>query len=83
MSFIYQIRRDTAANWSAANPTLLEGEWALETDTKLTKLGDGVTAWNALEYFTALDSKPDLFVAATTPGSLGNGDFWLDTSATI
>lgn len=32
---------------------------------------------------TALDAKPDLFVASTTPGSLGSGDFWLDTSATI
>lgn len=32
---------------------------------------------------TSLAAKPDLFVAASTPGSLGAGDFWLDTSATI
>ena len=32
---------------------------------------------------TALDAKPDLFVASTEPGSLGVGDFWLDTSATV
>jgi hypothetical protein len=32
---------------------------------------------------TALDGKPDLFVASTTPGSFGVGDFWLDTSAAI
>mgnify|MGYP007086240955 CR=1 FL=1 len=32
---------------------------------------------------TSLDAKPDLFIASTTPGSLGSGDFWLDTSATI
>lgn len=32
---------------------------------------------------TSLDAKPDLFVASTTPGSLGAGDFWFDTSATI
>lgn len=32
---------------------------------------------------TALDAKPDLFVAATEPGSFGVGDFWLDTSATV
>lgn len=31
----------------------------------------------------SLDSKPDLFVASSTPGSLEAGDFWLDTSATI
>lgn len=32
---------------------------------------------------TSLDAKPDLFVASTEPGSLGIGDFWLDTSAAI
>lgn len=32
---------------------------------------------------TALDAKPDLFVASTEPGSLGVGDFWLDTSSTV
>jgi hypothetical protein len=31
----------------------------------------------------SLDAKPDLFIASSAPGSLGNGDFWLDTSATI
>ena len=32
---------------------------------------------------TALDAKPDLFVASTEPGSLATGDFWLDTSVTV
>lgn len=32
---------------------------------------------------TALDAKPDLFIASSTPGTLGNGDFWLDTSAAV
>lgn len=31
---------------------------------------------------SSVTAKPDLFVQATTPGSLGNLDFWLDTSAT-
>ena len=47
-----QIRRDTAANWTAANPVLADGEWALETDTRLLKLGDGTTAWDSLDYFS-------------------------------
>lgn len=47
-----QIRRDTAANWQAANPVLANGEWALETDTRLLKLGDGDTPWNTLDYFS-------------------------------
>jgi hypothetical protein len=45
-----QIRRDTAAAWTAANPTLASGEPALETDTRKQKTGDGVTAWNGLAY---------------------------------
>jgi len=43
-------RRDTAANWTAVNPVLLSGEWGLETDTRRLKIGDAVTAWNALAY---------------------------------
>jgi hypothetical protein len=45
-----QLRRDTAAAWAAANPTLASGEPALETDTRKQKTGDGVTAWNGLAY---------------------------------
>lgn len=51
-----QMRRDTAANWKSVNPILLAGEWALETDTRLMKIGDGSTAYNALPYSTAEDS---------------------------
>lgn len=43
-------RRDTAANWTAANPTLAAGEFGYETDTEKLKLGDGTTAWNSLLY---------------------------------
>lgn len=45
-----QIRKDTAANFTLNNPTLLSGEPALETDTRKRKIGDGVTAWNSLAY---------------------------------
>lgn len=45
-----QVRRDTAANWTSVNPVLADGEQGLERDTKQTKFGDGVTAWNALDY---------------------------------
>jgi len=46
-----KIRRDTAGNWSSNNPTPLEGEWCLETDTGNVKIGDGSTAWNDLGYY--------------------------------
>jgi hypothetical protein len=45
-----QNRRDTAANWTANNPTLAAGEIGLETDTAKYKMGDGATAWNSLAY---------------------------------
>lgn len=45
-----QLRRDTAAAWTAANPVLLAGEAGFETDTRRLKIGDGVTAWNSLFY---------------------------------
>lgn len=42
-------RRDTAVNWQAQNPVLLDGEIGIVTDQPdRYKVGDGVTAWNAL-----------------------------------
>lgn len=46
----FRIRRDTAANWTSANPVLALGEPGLETDTRRVKYGDGATAWNSLSY---------------------------------
>lgn len=48
-----RIWSDTAANFTAANPTLAQGQWAKETDTGKVKLGDGSTAWNSLDYYSA------------------------------
>ena len=50
MASIIQIRRDTATNWTSANPTLAQGELGLETDTLKIKAGDGSTAWNSASY---------------------------------
>lgn len=50
LSALQQQRRDTAANWTSANPTLLAGELGYETDTGKWKVGDGSTAWTALGY---------------------------------
>ena len=47
-----KLRRDTAANWTSANPTLGSGEPGFETDTGKLKIGDGSTNWNALGYAT-------------------------------
>jgi hypothetical protein len=74
-----QIRRGTAAQWTSANPVLLSGEQGFETDTKNTKIGDGVTAWNSLGYafvpISLVSAKGDLIVAsaANTVARLGVG----------
>ena len=47
---LMQQRRDTAAAWTAQNPTLLTGELGHETDTGKWKVGDGSTAWTSLAY---------------------------------
>lgn len=87
MSFVYQIRRDTAANWTAANPTLLQGEWALETDTDRVKMGDGTTAWNSLGYFTeekANIASPALTGTPTAPtASAGTNTTQIATTAFV
>ena len=44
------IRNSTAAEWTADNPLLLEGEFGHETDTDRFKLGDGSNLWSALAY---------------------------------
>ena len=45
-----QQRIDTASAFSTANPTLLLGEVAWESDTKKYKIGDGNTQWSSLAY---------------------------------
>jgi hypothetical protein len=62
-----QQRRGTAAQWTAANPVLAAGEIGFETDNNRFKIGNGATAWTALDYFAnsaalsaLLDGAPEL-----------------------
>lgn len=54
MAIKLQVRRGTAANWSAVGVgntvILLPGEIGYETDTGNYKIGDGATVWNSLRY---------------------------------
>ena len=54
LSALQKQRRDTAANWTSANPTLLAGEIGIESDTGYWKVGDGSTVWNSLAYLSGL-----------------------------
>lgn len=73
-----QARRGTAAQWTAANPTLLSGEMGFETDTGLWKVGDGATAWNSLSYMPfGVERRfhgADQFIAFGGSPSLGTTD---------
>ena len=50
LSALMKQRYDTAANWTAQNPTLLAGEIGIESDTKKWKVGTGATTWTSLVY---------------------------------
>lgn len=64
MADLIQLRRDTAANWTSANPVLAQGEPGVETDTDNMKIGDGVTPWNTLAY--VIGATTDLSYNPTT-----------------
>jgi hypothetical protein len=63
-----QLRNGTAAQWTAANPTLAAGEVGIESDTKKQKFGDGTTAWNSLGYAGTVTS-----VTGTSPVASSGG----------
>mgnify|MGYP000161338055 FL=1 len=73
MAVQIQVRNDTAANWTSANPVLAVGEFGYETDTGQVKVGDGSTAWSSLSYFgvssTYVDNSISSLVDAA-PGAL-------------
>jgi hypothetical protein len=50
LSGIFRAKNKTAAQWASENPILRDGELGHEKDTRKSKVGDGVTAWNGLPY---------------------------------
>lgn len=56
MAVQIQLRNDTAANWTSANPTLARGEVGVEIDTNKMKIGTGSATWADLPY-TGIDSE--------------------------
>ena len=58
----FKFRSDTLTNWATENPILLSGEFGVvtglneagdgrENKTEKVKIGDGVTAWNGLDWW--------------------------------
>ena len=77
MAVQIQLRRGTASAWTAANPTLAIGEFAVETDTDKYKIGDGSTAWTSLGYSSlpsnAIASTGGTFTGVVNIGADGTG----------
>ena len=48
MAVQLQMRRGTTVEWAAADPTLANGEWGLDTTTSEYYIGNGSTAWSNL-----------------------------------
>lgn len=57
-----KLRRDTSANWLAADPVLSVGEPGFETDTNTLKIGDGASTWSALSGYRLLSDLLTTFV---------------------
>jgi hypothetical protein len=86
MAVVIQFRRGAAAEWTAANPILAEGELGTELDSDLFKIGDGATPWGSLPYAQrglkgetgATGATGPVGAASTIPGPKGdkgeNGD---------
>ena len=51
------IRNSIADTWVARNPTLAQGEFGLESDTFLIKIGDGIRDWAHLPYLNRLNAR--------------------------
>lgn len=60
MADLIQIRRDTSANWTDANPMLADGEIAYDQTINKFKIGNGLLRWNALP-FTDFDFNTENF----------------------
>jgi microcystin-dependent protein len=73
MSYTIQLRSDTSANWSTANPILAIGEMGFETDTKVLRVGDGVTAWNTSGGPPTIGGTPTGVIAQFAGAAAPNG----------
>lgn len=60
-----EIRRDTTANWTIANPVLSSGELSLDSTTGLLRIGDGSTPWLEL-----VDTVTRALSVPTSPAAL-------------
>ena len=73
-----QLRRDTAANWTSANPVLAQDEAGVDTTAGKMKIGDGSTSWTSLGYVVGAAVLTG--AGAPSNGAGSNGDLYLNSS---
>lgn len=76
-----QLRKDREVNWIANNPILLNGEVAISNDSRYVqtdqprfKIGNGIDAWNDLDY-QPVDTQLTALVVNGTGGNLSRADY--------
>ncbi len=52
INFQYKFKRGTAERWLEVDPVLAAGEPGYESDTGKFKMGNGISKWSGLPYFT-------------------------------
>jgi len=87
MAIRIQLRRDTAANWTSANPTLRAGEVGIETDTLKFKIGNGTQTWTQITTYanvtpSSLTSSLSDYILAADQGTAG-GPAELDSNGDL
>lgn len=70
MALKIQLRRDIAANWTANNPLLLNGEIGIETDTLKFKIGNGTQRWNSLSSYGLKPGEPNGVATLNSGGKI-------------
>ena len=68
-------RNDSAANWASKNPILAKGELAIEIDTNLMKVGDGINYYNDLAYLNRANNVDGALITLNDNGEITLGDF--------
>lgn len=76
---VIKVRRDTAANWISADPTLASGEIGFETDTNQLKIGNGTSAWTVLPYASGAGGA-SVEISETAPTDPEQGDVWFNST---
>jgi hypothetical protein len=76
---VIKVRRDSAANWTSANPTLASGEIGFETDTNQLKIGNGTSAWTVLPYASGAGGA-SVEISETAPADPEEGDVWFNST---